>query len=226
MIETLRSIKNSLVPEETSYRRIPFGIARGCMLPINFRSQFRVYFGLYEREIRRIVKSYVHSGDRCYDIGAADGYYSLALSKMAAPGWVCCAEAEQTLAEQLEKTIRLNQHVGSRIIVLNSIIGDVADGAARRETLDHLVFDVGLEPPDFIKVDIEGAEFAFLRGAERAISQFSPKMIIEVHSHLLERQCAAFLEQRGYRCRIVPQATRFREHRPIAHNQWLCALRE
>lgn len=70
-----------------------------------------------------------------------------------------------------------------------------ADLAARRETLDHLVFAVGLEPPSFIKADIDGAEFAFLKGAERAISLFSPKMIIEVHSHLLERQCAEFLER-------------------------------
>lgn len=87
-----------------------------------------------------------------------------------------------------------------------------ADLAARPWTLDHLGFDVGLGPPSFIKADIEDAEFDLLKGAEGAISPFSPKMIIEVHSHLLERQCAEF-SRAG--------ATRLREHRPIAHNQWV-----
>ena len=223
MINTLHRIKNALVPDRTSYRRIPFGLARGCTLPINFQHHVRVYLGFSEREIRRLVRSCIRPGDRCYDIGASDGYYSLAFARMAAPGWVCCIEADQETARKLEETVSRNRDIGSELLVINSTIGDIV--ASGSETLDHMVLDAGLQPPDFVKVDIEGAEYAFLKGAEQVISRFFPRMIIEVHSQLLERRCTEFLGERGYRCRIVSQAAWFREERPIPHNEWLFAVK-
>jgi precorrin-6B methylase 2 len=223
MLSALRKIKNLTVADRATYRRMPLGIIRGCVYPINFRHDTRLYLGLAEREIRPLVQSAVRKGDRCYDVGAKDGYYTLALARMAAPGWVCAVEADRDSADRLLDTIELNKHIDSRIAVVKATIGDIVDEAASRETLDHLVLERGFEAPDFIKVDIEGAEAAFLAGAAQVLARHHPRMIIETHSAPLEQQCIEFLSYLGYAVRIIPQSRWFRELRPLAHNQWLFA---
>jgi precorrin-6B methylase 2 len=223
MLGALRRIKNMAVADRATYRRLPLGLIRGCVYPINFRHDTRLYLGLAEREIRPLMTSAVRSGDRCYDIGAKDGYYSLALARMAAPGWVCAVEADRESANRLTRTLGLNNHVESKVVVVKAMIGDVVDEAAGAETLDHLVLARGFEPPDFIKVDIEGAEGTFLAGAGEVLARHHPRLIVEVHSEPLEQHCVEFLARLGYRVRIVPQASWFRELRPLAHNQWLFA---
>jgi precorrin-6B methylase 2 len=223
MLGTLRKIKNTVVAHRATYRRLLLGIIRGCVYPINFRHDMRLYLGLAERAIRPLVTSAVRSGDRCYDIGAKDGYYTLALARMAARGWVCAVEADGESADRLTETLALNQHIGSKIVVEKAMIGYIVDEAAARETLDHLVLARGFEPPDFIKVDIEGAEHAFLAGAAELLARHHPRMIIETHSEPLEGHCVEFLARLGYRVRIIRQASWFRERRPLAHNQWLFA---
>lgn len=61
------------------------------------------------------------------------------------------------------------------------------DQGARRvevqvETLDRLVFDMGVPGPDFIKLDVEGAEVPVLRGMRRVLEEYRPRMLIEVHA--------------------------------------------
>jgi FkbM family methyltransferase len=55
--------------------------------------------------------------------------------------------------------------------------------AIRRETvaIDDMVINEKLDRVDFIKMDIEGAELASLRGAENTIRQFRPKLAISVY---------------------------------------------
>jgi hypothetical protein len=225
MLDALRKIKNMVVADRTTYRRLPAGLIRGCVYPINFHHDTRLYLGLTEREIRPLVTSAVRKGDRCYDIGAKDGYYTLALARMAAPGWVCAVEADRDSADRLMETVELNKHIDSRIAVVKVMIGDLVDETAGAETLDHLVLERGFEPPDFIKVDIEGAEGGFLAGASQVLARYHPRMIVETHSAPLEQQCIEFLTRLGYNVRVIPQSSWFRELRPLAHNQWLFAVK-
>jgi len=48
-------------------------------------------------------------------------------------------------------------------------------------TLDSLVFERGFPAPDFIKIDVEGAEALVLMGGQRVISEFKPVLLIELH---------------------------------------------
>ena len=48
-------------------------------------------------------------------------------------------------------------------------------------TLDEIVDTLGLDRVDFIKMDIEGAEPEALKGAERTIVRFKPKLAISVY---------------------------------------------
>ena len=59
------------------------------------------------------------------------------------------------------------------------------DYTYKTETIDHLVATGRIEKLDFVKMDIEGAELAALRGAEQSICRFKPDMAITVY-HSLE----------------------------------------
>ena len=54
-------------------------------------------------------------------------------------------------------------------------------------TLDDLVEGLGLERVDFIKVDIEGHEAAFIEGAQRTLVRFLPVLVMEHEEGMLSR---------------------------------------
>jgi len=51
---------------------------------------------------------------------------------------------------------------------------------------------------DFIKLDVEGAEASILRGAERTLSQWHPKIVMEVHGRDQLDQVTDILQRHGY----------------------------
>jgi FkbM family methyltransferase len=81
------------------------------------------------------------------------------------------------------------EHSGEKLYIEGSGPGtrvrfDTTDPDARRvETIsiDDLVHDLSLAKLDFIKMDIEGAELQALKGAEKSIRQFRPKMAISIY---------------------------------------------
>lgn len=71
-------------------------------------------------------------------------------------------------------------------------------------TLDATVDALALDRLDFIKADIEGWEFRLLRGAEKTLRRFRPRLLIELSAEHLARagdrlaEVLAFLEGLGY----------------------------
>jgi FkbM family methyltransferase len=58
---------------------------------------------------------------------------------------------------------------------------DMASYSARFMTLDFFLSSTGTQPPDFLKIDVEGAELLVLKGAENTFSSgIRPLMFIEV----------------------------------------------
>ena len=47
--------------------------------------------------------------------------------------------------------------------------------------LDYLIKTYDLSPPDFIKIDVEGMEFNVLIGMKNIISEYKPRLFIEIH---------------------------------------------
>jgi FkbM family methyltransferase len=58
------------------------------------------------------------------------------------------------------------------------------DGTCETITIDDVVAQKGLLRVDFIKMDIEGAEFPALRGAEQTIRNYRPKLAISLYHQL------------------------------------------
>jgi FkbM family methyltransferase len=55
------------------------------------------------------------------------------------------------------------------------------DGEVESLSIDDFVESNGLEKLDFIKMDIEGAEMAALKGAEKSLRKFQPKLAIAIY---------------------------------------------
>jgi len=70
-------------------------------------------------------------------------------------------------------------------------------------TLDEVLAEA--EPPDTIKIDVEGYEFKVLQGARRILREFRPLIFLELHPVVLARwgtpiaEIHGFLEEFGYR---------------------------
>ena len=219
----LAAVKNAVVPDETREYRVRAGIARGAYLRTNLRYGTRMLFGLYEGEIASWVRRFIHPGDVCYDIGAADGYYALAFARLARPGRVLCFEPARDLAAQLQETIDRNQHLGSTIEVAPLRLGVDRDGM-EATTIDVLVYEEGWPPPDVIKMDVDGGEVQVLTGATRVLHEHHPRLIVEVHSIELENQCSRLMTNAGYVATTVANRRYMAEDvfRRI-HNRWICA---
>jgi FkbM family methyltransferase len=76
----------------------------------------------------------------------------------------------------------------------------------RTMRLDELVQSEKLSRVDMIKMDIEGAELAALRGAGESLERFRPVVLLELSDRALQHQGStsadvlALLAQHGYRC--------------------------
>ena len=77
-------------------------------------------------------------------------------------------------------------------------------------TLDSWVREVGLERIDFIKIDVEGAEMRFLRGARDTLQTFGPALYMEIERRWQQSfgttpsDVIKFLGDLGYRRILKP----------------------
>jgi predicted RNA methylase len=218
------AVKNAVVRDEPRYFKVRRGVAKGAILFTNPRYGSRMLFGLYEIEIAPFLRKYVRRGDVCYDIGAAGGYYALAFARLAAPGRVFSFDPDAHYAEQLRTVVQRNLHLGSEITVHQARIAESANGRPDETSLDVLVYERGLPPPNVIKLDVDGGERDVLSGAARILREHRPKLIVEVHSVDLERWCDDFLRRAGYLTTVVDNRSMMAEDAFRAgHNRWLCA---
>lgn len=156
-----------------------------------------------------VVNLLVDKGETVWDIGANQGILSFAgAAKTGKDGSVLAVEADSKYAQLIyESKQRIGDRI-SNISILCAALSEglgmtelnvVERGHARNYILDAESRQVGailgkkavicvsadwlLEhytPPDFVKVDIEGAEVLFLHGARKLLDKVCPKMYIEV----------------------------------------------
>ncbi len=175
----------------------------------------------------------VRPGMVVYDIGAHIGTYSiLALKRSAPTGRVVAYEPFAYTRRFLAQHLQWNA-CAERAQVRDACCGAAAGtadfyfapgqaegmnglvpvaGFSRMTvpvvTLDAEVAELGLVP-DLIKIDVEGAEWDVLRGAERTLAAHRPTLFLSVHPDALAKQGLAaadiedWLAQRGYAWRVL-----------------------
>ena len=181
----------------------------------------RCWMGVYEYEKQQLIARAVQPNTVFYDVGANVGFYTLLGSRLVGAGKVFAFEPLAKNLEYLNRHLVLN-HI-QNVEVLDVAVSD-ENGAACFEvevtgsmghlshggtvkvqtaTLDSLLEQGRILPPDYIKMDIEGAELAALRGAQRCIERYRPQIFLATHGHEIHSQCCRLLESWGFECQIV-----------------------
>jgi len=160
---------------------------------------------VFEENSTKIVKTFIKRGDVVLDIGANIGYYSVIMSKLVGEkGKVVSFEPTRHYRDVLEKNIKINKltnvqvykfGLSNRKQELEISIGDSSATLhepqetiinKKREmiqlySLDECINELDIDRIDFIKIDVDGHESAFLEGAIKSIEQYNPIILLEVN---------------------------------------------
>lgn len=188
-----------------------------------------IWAGTVELEFASVLRSAVKKGEICYDIGGYRGYMAGVMA-LAGAAEVIVFEPLSANIVALEKFRALNPQLP--VTLHNLAVGD-EDGTARFKTmtdhsmgklststfqpsatavteqeirvrrLDSLIAEALVPPPDILKIDVEGAEYQVLLGADDLLRKYRPRIYMEAHSTALELSCCAKLRELGYTVTIL-----------------------
>ncbi len=180
------------------------------------------WLGTYEAEGQEMLRELVRPGDVCYDLGANAGFYTLAMARLTGPGGRIFAfeplasNAANILQHQrvnaLEHVTLVQAAVSTRGGLLpfvsreSNAMGSLAPSAGLASatycvptiSLDEFVFGHGFPAPNFMKIDVEGAETDVLRGARRLLRESHPRVFLSIHSEGCFRESIQELGEAGY----------------------------
>jgi hypothetical protein len=214
-----QAIKRLLVPNGRHLRRLRGGLAKGMLMELDLANQSQRYWGLDERELVTAFRRFIPACQSLIDVGANDGYYTMAFLQSKAARVVACEPGPPM--EQLLANAHANGfEPGERFTAERRFVGS-GEGCV---SIAELVRD--LPRPVFLKVDIDGGEVDLLQSAEGCDALSDLRWLIETHSKELEAGCIRWLEAHGYTTRIIynaPWRVLLPEQRPLEHNRWLVA---
>lgn len=166
-----------------------------------------------------LAERYIQPGDTVIDGGANSGIFTCAFGALGAR--VHAFEPLPSIREHLDRNIALNglEHRADVVpaaisdtpgeAVMDLGAGAVAASIVRRrggeevtvkvESLDHYAQTADLGPVSFIKLDIEGAEGAALRGAKELIARDRPVICLEAWKPEDVAEISEILSPLGYR---------------------------
>jgi FkbM family methyltransferase len=174
------------------------------------------WLGSYEWRTQERMAKEVQPGATFYDLGANVGFYSLLAAKLVGSGRVYAMEPLKANVAYLRRHLELNRI--RNVEVMELAISDAVGTASFEEeetramgrigtggcvcvqtsTLDTLLREGRVAPPDFIKMDIEGAEFLALQGARTCFERYQPKLFLATHGKDVHDQCCRLLSSWGY----------------------------
>jgi len=184
-------------------------------------------FGIMTSHEDDIIEHFCpNEGDVFVDIGAHIGRYTIIGSKLVGTnGKVVAIEPHPGNFEMLNRNIKLN--LLNNVTTLNCAVYDkdmrvrlyLTDefGSSGRHslivktgekfvevnanTLDYLLQLLGIREVNWIKIDVEGAEFGVLKGAHNALANSKDlALLIEIHSSDLYKPIVELL--RSYNCKL------------------------
>jgi FkbM family methyltransferase len=153
-------------------------------------------FGTTEPDAQRIVAESLRPGDVCYDLGANVGFFTLIAAKaVGETGAVYAFEPFTATASELRENIRLN--LLETVTVIEAAVCDEVGQARMNDDGDSLrgklsesgntlvptttLDALDLRPPNFVKIDVEGAEKRAIAGMRETIERHRPTILCEMH---------------------------------------------
>ena len=218
------SSRLSLLPGETVVP-ILLGELRGARWIVE-SAIHRCWIGFYEREKQRIISHEIRPNSVFWDIGANVGIYSLLASKLVGSGRVFAFEPAPRNLHYLRRHLALNHAKNVEVLPLavsdstgvasfrteqTGFMGRLSDEGeitVSTATLDSLVEDGTVLPPNYVKMDIEGGELLALHGARRTFHTFRPTLFLATHGLAVQTGCRRLLDTWGYDCRQIGRESR------------------
>jgi FkbM family methyltransferase len=176
------------------------------------------WLGSYECQMQMRIAQEVRPGSVFFDVGANVGFYSLLASLRvgAGAGRVYAFEPLPANIAFLRRHLELNRV--RNVEVLQVAVSD-CDGTAsfagestramgklepsgsltvEMRSLDQLIAEARVAPPDCIKMDIEGGEFRALLGAARCFEERRPQLFLATHGKTVHEDCCRLLASWNY----------------------------
>ncbi|WP_181705383.1 FkbM family methyltransferase [Chthonobacter rhizosphaerae] len=211
-------------------RRILCGPAAGLVINAG-RSNPGYALGTVEWPVQRAIADRLGRGSVFFDVGANVGFFTILAARAVGPaGRVVAFEPSPANVHLLRRNISANgfpnvtvieaaasDHSGSGELLLARLSGGSALSTADRPpdttgslsvrlvSLDDLVAGGGVRLPDVVKIDVEGAEEAVLKGMTGLLRRAAPVIVFEVDDADRARldakaeACQAVLRPFGYR---------------------------
>lgn len=133
-----------------------------------------------ENRICRLARSVLEPGDLAVDVGANYGFVSLVAAHAVAPdGKVISFEIVPAVRAAMQSSVDA-AGLSAVVHLVDRGAGDVEKGDLT--TVDAALEAVGaeLERFKFLKIDVDGLDFAVLRGAARSLRAAKPAVVIEM----------------------------------------------
>jgi FkbM family methyltransferase len=224
-VSAIYKIGDIVFGKQLALHQIPFGPIRGRKIYMRFRISPRMFFGVNEPWVSKMILQHTKPGYVVYDLGAHIGYtcllFTAALSEKGEihafeilPSNVKILGA--TLAENPDARVTIHPvgvaddeqeiELPASPTGMTSIYSPVTKGSFGEKcatvALDLYVSKKGIPYPDIMKIDIEGAEIAFMDGAQSILKEVSPQLIIEFHGIDRLRKGHEILSQFGYKMQL------------------------
>ncbi|MEY3368237.1 MAG: hypothetical protein RI973_1392 [Bacteroidota bacterium] len=173
---------------------------KGIRYKLNLKEHngWRVYFNIFDRGTLRLFKL-IQPHYNVVDVGANLGYYTLNMSARLYSGCIFAFEPDRKNYEDLLGNIKLNKFrnitpfqmaLGAYSGYCNiRVINDKNLGMNRVGPPQNSELDIEMRTLDslplaeqeihLIKIDVEGYEHEFLKGARQAISKYKPILFVE-----------------------------------------------
>jgi FkbM family methyltransferase len=184
--------------------------------------------GVWEPETTRLILDCIKPGMRVLAVGANLGYFTLLMAQKVSPtGHVWAFEPTKKFRDQLAWHVQVNGFA-NLVTIVPFGLSDRADKVEielmeqsaslhfppdlprigvetiNLKPLDLVAAELGIERVDFIQMDIDGHEAAFLRGARGLLSAQLPPIVMEFAQSCLYfagsdvREVRALLNELGY----------------------------
>jgi len=220
--------------DEPTAQTIKSGRLAGRRLICRPRLESHYLSGNYEVPVQEALAKYVRPGMVVYDVGVHRGYFSLLCAALVGEtGRVFSFEPLPGNQNLARKSFELNPDLGSRITLVHAAVSDTSGVAtlvlieeyssmarlSRTEadetsgrievktiSLDDFIAN-GNQPPQFIKMDIEGAETRAFMGMSRLMSEARPILLVEIHDQPAWAAFTALLKTHRYQGARLDETT-------------------
>lgn len=188
-----------------------------------------------EKETMDTFCSWLRADAVFYDLGANVGYYSFIANQYISKGKIYSFEPMPPNIDTFKAHLSLNAKrlINNSINLMpyavsdkekevvfsssdmstegNTYVNSVLHSSSSKDlrvkcfSVDGLL-EQGYLKPDILKIDVEGAEFDVLKGAEQTIRKYHPNILLATHDcHLpgVQKLCVDFLQQIGYELKML-----------------------